>query len=160
MAKEEHINRDVLRDTISQYNDFCKEIKEGDILYNIDSTNLWGDYLVVASKAVFTLGTVKTYYMLLIGLDKESSNAFKTNNCRINLTPDKADNTSYLKRIGHCKFTVELKMDNVQTNKGLMCIYEGTDLLKYYSKIHMKKPRKKKYDRNGELTRKPLNNND
>ena len=52
------------------YNNFCKNITEGSILYNMDITNLWGDYLLVVQKTIIRIGKMKTYSLLLLGLKK------------------------------------------------------------------------------------------
>ena len=157
MDKEEFVNRDVPRDSLRMYNDFCASIREGDILYNIDNTNMWGSYLLVAARASINMGGHKTWFMLLIGLDKDGEE-FTSNNTRINLNPDKASSTSYLKRIGHTKFKVDIVFKEVNINNGLAVVYENTDLWKYSRKLDTRKPRKKKYDRTGDLLIKNYNN--
>ena len=72
---------------IEEYNTFCNSIKVGSILYNINSTNYWGEYLLVADKVAIKIDNLKTYTILLLGLSKEGSN-YKPRELSITLTPD------------------------------------------------------------------------
>ena len=142
---------------IGNYNGFCKNLTEGCILYNIDSTNLWGDYLLVASISIVRIGSHKTYTVLLLGLKKEGTSYVPRNLC-IKLTPDYAKNVPFLKYVGHCKFKLIPELSNMDINTGLVAAYGSIDLHKYTTKLSIRKPRARKYDREGKLViRKPNN---
>ena len=142
---------------IAAYNSFCRNITEGSILYNIDSTNLWGDYLLVASKQVIRLGSIKTYTLLLLGLQKKEE-GYVSRNLRITLTPDYASRIPFLKYVGFCKFELYPVLSETNINLGLVSVYSQTDLHKYTRHLNIRKPQKKKYDREGKPIIKKLNN--
>ena len=58
---------------LEEYNRFCGNLKEGCILYNIDSTNSWGDYLLVVNISAVKVEGIKTYTVLLLGLKKDKN---------------------------------------------------------------------------------------
>ena len=126
------------------FNNFCENLSEGDILYNLDYTNKWGEYLLVLSKATIKMKDCKTYYVLLTGLKKKDGR-FIPANTRINLTPKMADSTYFLKPIGSCEYSILPIIENVFINKGLIAMYENTDLKEYSAKAHVRKPKVRKY---------------
>lgn len=126
------------------FNNFCENLSEGDILYNLDYTNKWGEYLLVLTKADIKVGDNKTYYVLLSGLKKEDGK-LKPVNTRINLTPKMADSTHFLKPVGSCAFNLNPQLENEFVNKGLIAMYERTNLEDYVSRTHVRKPRVRKY---------------
>ena len=142
---------------IDTYNRFCSNLKEGYVLYNVDSTNLWGDYLLVVDIIPVRIGNNKTYTVLLLGLKKENG-VFKTRNLRIKLTPDHAKNIPFLKYVGHCNFDLQIEMSNVNINTGLVTVYGQTDLHKFATNLSIRKPRKNKYGKDGKLIIKPTSN--
>lgn len=153
-------SRDVdetLENKLFKYNLFCKNLQEGDILYNLDNTNSWGEFFLVATKAAITIGKLKTWCLLLIGM-KEKDKQFVPSNTRVHLTPDKSDNTAYLKKVGYCKFEFSVTILNDKVNRGLVVVYQETDLWKYAHKIQAKKPKKRKYERDGKPVVKPAGN--
>lgn len=132
----------------TQYNRFCKGLCEGDILYNMDNTNLWGDYFLVSVKVPITVGKEKTWFILLLQMEKQES-GFVTTTTHINLTPSKVSHTPFLKYVGHCKYTITSSIENSQVNDGLLAIYKDQDLWKYAKQTKNRKPKKKKYKEDG-----------
>lgn len=142
---------------LDTYNKFCSNLREGFILYNVDSTNLWGDYLLVADVIVVMVGACKTFTVLLIGLKKEEG-LFKVRNLRIKLTPEHAKNIPFLKYVGYCNFNLIPEMTNVNINTGLVAVYGQADLHKFTKGLSIRKPRKQKYGNDGKLIIKPTSN--
>ena len=136
--------------SIAEYNSFCKNLHEGDILYNLDVTNLWGEYLLVAAKTKFVVNGIPVFFMLLLGLDNEDGE-FKPNNLRISLSPEKLENIRYLKFVGNCKFGIQPIIEKTGLNEALNTMYKKMDLKKYSSNLGLSKPRRRKYDASGEL---------
>lgn len=134
--------------SLEQYNAFCKNIAEGYILYNLDSTNNWGEYLLVGEKFHVKVGDCKTYAVLLFGI-RRKENRFVFNNIRIKLTPDCAANVPFLKYIGRCKCSTFPDTSNFKVNLGLAVAYGNTDLHKYAEKLSIRKPKKRKYANDG-----------
>ena len=66
---------------LSEYNGFCKDLRAGNILYNIDSTNMWGEYLLVAHVTSVMVGDKKTYTALLICMEKKDGSYIPLNRC-------------------------------------------------------------------------------
>lgn len=139
------------------YNNFCKNVTEGSILYNMDITNLWGDYLLVVQKTIIRIGKMKTYSLLLLGLKKEDGQ-YKPRNLRISMTPDYVGRIPFLKWVGNCKFELLPMLKDIDINVGLVSVYSNTDLHKYAQKLKVRKPQKRKYDRDGKPIIKKLNN--
>lgn len=133
---------------IEDYNRFCGNLHEGYVLYNIDSTNSWGDYLLVANIAKVVLGEHKTYTVMLLGLRKEGSR-FLPRNTRIKLTPEYARNIPFLKYVGKCSYSLVPDLSNVEVNIGLAAVYGETDLRKYARKLSVRKPKRKGYWNDG-----------
>lgn len=142
---------------IGSYNSFCKGLKEGTILYNVDSTNCWGDYLLVVNKTSIQIGSVKTYTVLLLGLKKEDS-VFKSRHLRISMTPDYASHVPFLKYVGYSKFELLPVLKDVDVNMGLVAAYGTTDLRKYAQRLSIRKPQSRRYDKDGKpVIKKPSN---
>ena len=164
MAKQDSINqkkKSKLRDLdwsqrMFMYNRLCKQFHEADILYNLDITNMWGEYLLVAAKSIFKMDGIKFYYIMLLGLDK-TEDGFKPNNLKISLAPEKLENLSYLKPIGTCKFRVVSEIESTDINTELEENYKNIDPWKYNSRLTTRKPVRRKYDSNGELVIKVIN---
>lgn len=135
---------------INDYNKFCKSLYEGCILYNIDSTNLWGEFLLVVNITTITLEGKNTYSVLLIGL-KKVQEEFVPYNLRVNLTPDYASSVPFLKYIGYCNFNLNPEVSNASVNMGLATVYSEVNLHKYAKKLSIKKPRKRKYGKDGRV---------
>lgn len=142
---------------LEEYNTFCRNLKEGNILYNIDTTNFWGEYLLVAHKVLVRVQGVKTYTILLIGLQKENDQ-YKPRNIMVVLTPDCASSIPFLKYVGYCKFKLYPIIDKADVNLGLVAAYSEVDLRKYAYSINMRKPQKTKYGKDGKPVIKKLNN--
>jgi hypothetical protein len=133
---------------INEYNAFCKELRAGSILYNINSVNLWGDYLLVANVAHVRVGNAATYTVLLLGMKKVEGNYVPRNLC-ISLTPDNMEQIPFLKHVGYGKFTLVPMFDEINVNVGLATVYSQTDLHKFVSKLSIRKPRVHKYGKDG-----------
>lgn len=143
--------------TLNIYNDFCRNLKEGNILYNVDYTNHWGEYLLVANIATFIFEGMKTYTALLIGLKKEGSK-LTPYNLRIKFTPEHIDHIPFLKYVGRCDYQLVPKIENLELNLGLATIYGSIDLHKYTKKLSIRKPRNRKYGNDGHLIIKKASN--
>ena len=143
--------------TIQEFNDFCSSLTEGTVLYNIDKTNGWGEYLMVINVSKITLDSIDTYSVLLLGLHKEGD-TFKAKNLKITLTPDYSDNIPYLRCVGNCEFILNPCISQISINKALTIVYGDTDLSKFSKKLSIRKPRKRKYDKEGKLVLKKINN--
>lgn len=150
MAKTQKVSLEV-------YNDFCKGLKEGSILYNLDSTNSWGDYLLVVHKAMVKVEEIKTYTLLLIGLKKKGT-SYEVRNTKVVITPDYSGPIIFLKYVGFCKFKLQPVIENIKVNTGMAAIYGSTDLHKFTQKFNIRKPQKRKYDNEGKPFIKELNN--
>ena len=135
---------------LSEYNSFCKELRAGSILYNIDSTNLWGEYLLVAHTTKVRVGNALTYTVLLIALKKEKGQYIPLNLC-ISLTPDSAKNIPFLKQVGYCRFKLIPDFDSIDVNTGLVAIYSQTNLHKFAQNLSVRKPKSRKYNKDGNL---------
>lgn len=142
---------------IVMFNDFCRGLHEGDILYNIDTTNLWGEYLLVAAKTAIDIGPYQSWFVLLMGLDKKDEKLVPANR-RINLTLDKVSNTAFLKIVGRCNFSLSVLIKEYLLDKGLVKVYESTDLWKYSKKLSVRKPKHRKYGKDGKPIIKPSHN--
>ena len=143
--------------SIRAYNKFCKELKAGNILYNLNPLNLWGDYLLVAHVAHVKFGDTDTYTALLIGVKKEDGK-YIPRNLYISLTPDKMEHVPFLKYVGYAKFTLLPVFGNIDVNVGLVTVYSQTDLHKFASELSIRKPRTHKYGKDGKLVIKKTNN--
>lgn len=142
---------------LAEYNAFCRNLMEGNILYNMDKTNLWAEYLLVANITSARVGNAKTYTVMLLGLKKQEGRYLPINQ-RISLTPDYARHIPFLKVVGYCKFRLLPEMTDMEVNVGLAAIYGSTDLHKFATKLSIKKPRYSKYDSEGKLVIKNTNN--
>lgn len=140
------------------YNSFCKGLREGSILYNVDCTNGWGDYLLVVNKSKIQIGNVTTYSLFLIGLSKVG-NRYVPSKRKISLTPEYASHIPFLKYVGYCKFDLIPSIMEIDVNIGLVATYGNTDLHKFAKRLHIRKPQKHKYDRDGRPVIKKTNNN-
>lgn len=143
--------------SLGAYNDFCKDLREGSVLYNIDPTNMWGDYLLVVNKSIIRVGNAKTYSVLLLGLKKEDG-VYKTRNMRISLTPDYAPYVSYLKHVGFCKFELLPVLKDTDIKAGLVAAYSNVDLHQFTKRLSIRKPQRHKYDRDGKPIIRKCNN--
>ena len=133
---------------IKEYNEFCKELRAGNILYNINSMNLWGDYLLVAHITHIRVGNADTYTVLLLGMKKVEGKYVPRNLC-VSLTPDNMEQIPFLKPVGYSKFTLVPVFDEIKVDVGLATVYSQTDLHKFVSKLSIRKPRVHKYGKDG-----------
>lgn len=140
---------------LEKYNSFCKELRAGHVLYNMDSSNGWGEYLLVASITSVNVGDVRTYTVLLLGLRKQEGEFVPHHLC-ISMTPDYANHVPLLKHVGYCRFSLIPLLEEVNINTGLAAVYGNTDLHKFATKLSIRKPRNRKYDKDGNpVIRKP-----
>lgn len=142
---------------LKNFNKFCSNLREGTILYNIDSTNLWGDLLLVVNISTVKIDKMSTYTVLMLGLKREEGK-FVPRNLRIKFTPDYASSIPFLKYVGYCKYQLVPKLEDVNVNLGLLTVYSNTDLRKFTKTSSVRKPRKRKYGNDGELIIKKANN--
>lgn len=142
---------------LDRYNSFCSELRAGHILYNMDSSNGWGEYLLVVNITPVSVGAVKTYTVLLTGLRKQDREYVPCHLC-ISMTPDYAARVPFLKHVGYCKFSIIPILEDVNVNVGLAAVYGSTNLHKFASKLSIRKPRNRKYDSGGKpVIKKPGN---
>lgn len=144
-------------DFLFEYNQFCESISEGSILYNLDKTNGWGDYLLVANKATVKIQDLTTYTMMLLGLEKKKDK-FSLRNLRIKLTPDYVKNVPFLKQVGKCRFRLIPELLEVNVNQGLAVVYGSVNLNKFKQRLGIRKPVKRKYGKDGKLIIKKVEN--
>jgi len=143
---------------IKVFNEFCAALNEGDILYNIDASNLWGEYLLVANIASISVFNKPSFAVLLLGV-KKVEQEYVPYNLRISLTPDCAGNVAFLKYIGHCSFKLLPEMNNINISTGLVAIYSNVSLKKYTEQnLTIRKAKKRKYAMDGKLVLRKLNN--
>lgn len=133
---------------LKEYNEFCKDLKAGCILYNLNAMNLWGDYLLVANVTHVKIGYAGTYTVLLIGMKKEEGKYTPRNLC-ISLTPDNIEQIPFLKQVGYSKFNLVPVLDDIKINVGLVARFSQVDLHEFTKKLHIKKPRTHKYGKDG-----------
>ena len=133
---------------IKEYNAFCKELKAGHILYNVNPMNRWGDYLLVAHITHIRIEGIDTYTVLLIGMKKAEGRYFPINLC-IALTPENMDQVPFLKHVGYGKFTLVPVFEEVKVDVGLATVYSQTDLHKFVTKLSIRNPRTHKYGKDG-----------
>lgn len=126
------------------YNTFCQDINEGDIIYNLNKALVPGEYLLVISK----IAVNNTWALLMLGMSLKD-NEFVSANIRFLLTADMASYVSYLKKVGHADFDVEFCLNNTSVNNNLTVAYKSIDIWKYSSRICSRKPRRKKYGKEG-----------
>lgn len=133
---------------LKDYNGFCSNLREGYILYNLDSENGWGEYLLVGEKFTVCIGEQKTFAALLFGLKKKEKR-FVFNGIRVKLTPECAGNVPFLKYVGKCRCLTFPDMDDFNVNMGLAVAYSTTDLHKYSKMLSIRKPKKSRYGSDG-----------
>ena len=133
---------------IEDYNNFCKECKEGDILYNIDKDNDWGEYLMVASKSIIEIGEQRTWMVVLLAM-QYTDNTFSATGTHINLSPDKAAWIHYLKKVATCKFVLNPQLSSIKVNRGLLIILKDQKAWKYARQQKISRPKKRTYDVDG-----------
>lgn len=150
------INNAISNDLL-EYNRFCHKLSEGCILYNMDSTNLWGEYLLVVNITTIKLWGQTSYTVLLIGL-KKSEGSYTPYNMRIKLTPDYAKNIPFLKQVGKCRFSLIPVISDLNVDTGLITVYGDTNLRRYNSRVEVRKPKRRKYGKDGKLIIKKVEN--
>lgn len=147
MPERKIVRRRESMSVLSQYNTFCKSLKEGDILYNRNNNQEWGKLFLVAAKMVMVLNGEENYLLLLLGLDI-NGNKIIPNGKRIDITPQRAFFTVYLRKVGKCEYNLVPKLYDYKVNKGLMVVYSDADLQKFI-KVVPHKPKEAKYGDDG-----------
>ena len=144
---------------LDSYNNFCQKLKEGSVIYNVDHTNGWGEYLLVIDKSSICVGKTRTYSLILLGIQKERGR-YLPRNLKISLTPESASHIPYLKYVGYCRYELLLVLRDVNINVGLVAAYGNTDLHKFTKSMRMRKPQTRKYNKDGKpVIKKNSNNN-
>ena len=133
---------------LNNYNRFCSNLTEGSILYNLDFTNLWGEYLLVVDITAVKIEGHKTYTVLLLGLKKDGGNLIPRN-LRIKMTPEYVCHIPFLKYVGRCIYNLKPEISDVKINTGLIAVLGQTNLHKYATILSVSKPRKHKYGKDG-----------
>lgn len=136
--------------SLEEYNKFCKGLKEGDVLYNINKTNRWGEYLLVANITRIAIDNFHTYTILFLVLKRERKD-FVFCNLKIRFNPEHAGNISYFKYIGHINFRLVPVFDDINVNMGLVTVYSNTDLRRYSKGLKIRKPVNRKYSKGGDF---------
>lgn len=143
---------------LAYFNDFCKDTKEGDVLYNLDSTNSWGRYLLVVIKSVMCIDSQRTSFLTLFGLEKDEDGKLTPKGTRIDLTFDKVSSLPYLKRIGHCKYFLTPVLVEERMNENLEKFYKATTTFHYHNVHKCPKKKIRKWDTDGRKIVKDTNN--
>ena len=133
---------------LKDYNRFCKDLKVGSILYNINSLNNWGEYLLVINVDHIRFNNFSTYTVLLLGLKKEEGKYISRDFC-ISLTPDHRAQIPFLKYVGYSRFKLIPVLDDIKINVGLVARFSQVDLHEFAKKLSIRKPRTHKYGRDG-----------
>jgi len=145
-----------IKDRLIDYCAFCNTLKVGDLLYNINSANAWGEYLLVATKANVYVDCEKTPYVMLLGL-QDRKGEFTFNNKRIDFTLELDNMIPFLKVVGKCKFELRPIIIKCIPIKELLALYKSIDPWKYAQKIDGRKPKTKKYEKDGTKVVKRIN---
>ena len=140
------------------FNEFCMEHKEGDILLNLNPSNMWGKYLLVTAKSLLCADSVRVGFLMLMGLERKENGELKPTGKRIDLTFDKADHTNYLKKVGFCKYSITPRLVESTTNFNLVKRYQGVGMAKYNGRQKVRKPLAKIWDIDGRRIIKDTNN--
>jgi hypothetical protein len=133
---------------LKEYNDFCKDLKAGSILYNINAMNNWGDYLLAINVDHIRFNNFNTYTVLLLGLKKEEGKYISRDFC-ISLTPDHRAQIPFLKYVGYSRFKLIPVLDDIKINVGLVARFSQVDLHQFAHKLSIRKPRTHKYGKDG-----------
>lgn len=142
---------------LREYNKFCKDLKAGSILYNINSLNNWGEYLLAINVDYVKFSDFSTYTVLLLGLKKEDGKYTSRDFC-ISLTPDHRAQIPFLKYVGYSKFKLIPVLDDVNVNVGLVARFSQVDLHEFAQKLSIRKPKTHKYGKDGKLIIKKTGN--
>lgn len=143
---------------LSTFNEFCTEHKEGDILLNLSTNNLWGKYLLVTAKSLLCADSVRVGYLMLMSLERSPSGELKPTGKRVDLTFDKANNINYLKKVGFCRYSITPTIVECKTNFNLVKRYQGMNMAKFSAKQKSRKAYRKKWGLDGEKIIKETNN--
>ena len=133
---------------LKEYNEFCKYLKSGSILYNINTLNNWGRYLLVINVDHIKYNNFSTYTILMLGLKKEDGKYLSRNFC-VSLTPEHRAQIPFLKYIGYSKYTLVPVLEDIKVNVGLVARFSQVDLHEFAQKLSIRKPRTHKYGKDG-----------
>lgn len=143
---------------LSAFNEFCMEHREGDILLNLSTNNLWGKYLLVTAKSLLCADTVRVGYLMLMSLERSPSGELRPTGKRVDLTYDKADNINYLKKVGFCRYSITPTIGECRTNYSLVKRYQGMNMHKFSAKQKVRKAYRRRWGLDGEKIIKDTNN--
>jgi hypothetical protein len=135
---------------LKEYNEFCKNLIAGSILYNINTSNNWGEYLLVVNVDRIQCNNLTTYTVLLLGIKKEEGK-YIPRDFMVSLTPDLRAHISFLKYVGYSKFTLVPVLEDIRINVGLVARFSQVDLHEYAQNLSIRKPVNRKYGKNGKL---------
>jgi hypothetical protein len=135
---------------IAVHNVFCNSVYVGDILYNLNSTGEHNKYYVVTAKKPVKIADDKSLVITMAGIKKGKDNFVPTSNCLI-LTYSDAAYTQMLKPVGHCKFNFSVSIKDPEINKGLVVVYDTTNMKDYVKYLPLRKPKRRKYSDDGNL---------
>ena len=141
------VKKTAIADTAT-YNGFCSILSEGDLLVNMNKSNGWGEYLIVALKATFIVANQDSYFCLLMGAKVDKNNV-STTGYHIYFTPDKASMVPFLRKVGHCDFELTPVIKGSTVNKGLIAMYSSVNAWNYSKVSGYRKPKTGKYDTDG-----------
>ena len=136
---------------------FCRERHEGEILYNLDSTNLWGEYLLIVSKIKFKVNGTTTYCLILHSVTLKDHTLIPLNR-RIDFSSEMANSVPFLKPVGFCKFELNPHFTKVDINLPLIVTYKNQDIWDYTKRSKTPKPKKRTYGIDGLKIIKPTDN--
>lgn len=135
---------------LKEYNEFCKNLNAGSILYNINTSNNWGEYLLVVNVDRVQCNNLTTYTVLLLGIKKEEGK-YIPRDFMVSLTPDLRAHISFLKYVGYSKFSLVPVLEDIRINVGLVARFSQVDLHEYAQNLSIRKPVNRKYGKNGKL---------
>lgn len=129
---------------LAEYNNFCQNLVDGTVLYNIDSTNPLGEYLLVIKVLPVSIKDTCAFTVFLMGLKKQEGKYIPTT-LQYTLTPSDAKYVPFLKSVGYCTFDLFPTINEIKVNVGLVTVFGSTDLRKFTKKTSNRKPRQVKY---------------
>lgn len=142
-----------MSDKLAEYNNFCSSLKEGDILYNLNTSNRWGSLFLVSAKITISTENADTFALLLLSLKLEND-YLHTDGKRIDITPQMVYSVPFLKVVGHCEYSLIPDIDKCKINKGLLTAFQNTDI----RNMGYRKPKISKYGDDGNPIIKSTNN--
>jgi hypothetical protein len=143
--------------SLEEYNEFCRSIIEGNILFNLNFSYWQTKFLLVTNITPVKVGDIQTYTVTMLGLEKKDK-SFIPLDIRVRLSPNDTKNIPFLKIVGMCKFKLNPEMVDTKVNLGLVTVFSNIDLRQYTKKLSIRKPHESRYESNGGLTIKKSGN--